>query len=77
MEGRQNRRGGRGETATVRCVECGTEYAKPTEGSIAYRNPGCPDCGNVGWLAASVPFTHPQRPRSGGGRRPSPLVQPS
>ena len=40
---------------SVRCLDCGTVYAKPTRGGTARVNPGCPDCGYVGWLAVNVP----------------------
>ncbi len=41
----------------VRCLECGTLYSKPVGGTTVDKNPGCPVCGYVGWLAASVPLT--------------------
>ena len=41
---------------SVRCLECGAVYAKPTRGGTAKANPGCPECGYVGWLAVNVPF---------------------
>lgn len=40
----------------VRCLECGTKYVKPSGGgTVVQRNPGCPRCGYVGWIAALVP----------------------
>ena len=42
---------------SVRCLECGLVYAKPSGGGTVTNNPGCPDCGYVGWLSASIPFT--------------------
>ena len=39
----------------VCCLECGTNYLKPTDGSVVSTNPGCPDCGYVGWISATVP----------------------
>jgi hypothetical protein len=36
--------------ASVRCLECGGVYAKPTVGGTNEMNPGCPDCGDVGWI---------------------------
>ena len=42
---------------SVRCLECGSVYAKPAGGGTARDNPGCPDCGYVGWLSVSVPVT--------------------
>jgi len=38
---------------SVRCLECGALYAKPNAGGTVRENPGCPDCGYVGWIAAS------------------------
>jgi predicted nucleic acid-binding Zn-ribbon protein len=53
---------------SVRCLECGFVYAKPTGGGTAAKNPGCPECGYVGWLAVSIPFRAPEeRRRSAGG----------
>ena len=40
----------------VRCLECGGVYTKPSRGGTAKANPGCPDCGYVGWVAINVPF---------------------
>jgi predicted nucleic acid-binding Zn-ribbon protein len=39
--------------ATVRCLGCGAVYSKPDRGGTASANPGCPDCGYVGWLTTS------------------------
>jgi hypothetical protein len=41
---------------SVSCLECGTVYAKPTRGGTAKSNPGCPECGYVGWFSVSVRF---------------------
>ena len=50
----------------VRCLECGTVYAKPTRGGTARANPGCPDCGYVGWLSVNVrPAPLPHRSAEG------------
>ena len=38
---------------TVRCLSCGAVYSKPARGGIVTANPGCPDCGYVGWLTTS------------------------
>ena len=38
---------------TVRCLGCGAIYSKPAQGGTVTANPGCPDCGYVGWLATS------------------------
>lgn len=37
---------------SVRCLECGAVYAKPSAGGTVRENPGCPECGYVGWMAA-------------------------
>ena len=50
--------------ASVQCLECGTVYAKPSRGGTASANPGCPECGYVGWLAVKDRGQAPQRPRS-------------
>jgi len=39
---------------TVSCLGCGAVYSKPVEGGTVTSNPGCPDCGYVGWLATSL-----------------------
>jgi hypothetical protein len=46
----------------VRCLECGSVYTKPTRGGTARANPGCPDCGYVGWVATKVPVRTTSRP---------------
>jgi hypothetical protein len=40
---------------SVRCLDCGAVYAKPAGGGTVRANPGCPDCGYVGWLAVNMP----------------------
>jgi hypothetical protein len=42
---------------SVRCLECTAVYAKPAGGGTVRANPGCPECGYVGWLALSIPFS--------------------
>jgi hypothetical protein len=62
---------------SVRCLECGSVYAKPSGGGTVEKNPGCPECGYVGWLAASVPVSGGLAPRrSGAGRRQTLRPQP-
>lgn len=39
----------------VRCLSCGSAYAKPLGGGTVQANPGCPDCGYVGWVLAESP----------------------
>ena len=41
----------------VLCLECAAVYTKPTRGGTARSNPGCPECGYVGWVATAVPVT--------------------
>ena len=52
----------------VRCLECGVTYAKPVAGGTVTRNPGCPRCGYVGWILATIPPRSAERPRSAGDR---------
>ena len=39
---------------SVRCLDCGAVYAKPSGGGTVRENPGCPDCGYVGWVATRI-----------------------
>ena len=39
---------------SVRCLDCGAVYAKPSAGGTVRQNPGCPECGYVGWMAATA-----------------------
>jgi hypothetical protein len=39
----------------VRCLECGAKYVKPVDGGTVHENPGCPKCGYVGWISATIP----------------------
>jgi predicted nucleic acid-binding Zn-ribbon protein len=34
---------------TVQCLSCGSTYAKPEGGGTFRTNPGCPQCGYLGW----------------------------
>ena len=59
----------------VRCLDCGYVYAKTTGRGTVASNPGCPDCGYLGWLAASVPLIRHLRPlRSAVDHLPHPLA---
>jgi hypothetical protein len=40
----------------VRCLACGSAYAKPAGGGTLYANPGCPACGYLGWVQHGEPF---------------------
>ena len=51
----------------VRCLECGTVYAKPSRGGTAKANPGCPHCGYVGWLLVRPPDRRSRSRRSDEG----------
>jgi ribosomal protein S27AE len=54
----------------VRCLECGATYVKPTEGGTVSRNPGCPRCGYLGWILATIPtFPADGLLRTGADRR--------
>ena len=56
---------------SVRCLECGAVYAKPVDGGTVRQNPGCPDCGYVGWLPVSArPGVDSQPRRYVADRRP-------
>ena len=59
---------------SVECLECGAVYAKPTGGGTVRANPGCPDCGYVGWVGSRVrAFNEAWMPRhSGAGPQPHP-----
>jgi hypothetical protein len=66
MEGKPRNRAGGDE---VRCLACGTIYAKPLDGH-AEGPSNCPKCDYVGWLAVSIPLDprplrkeHVKRPR--------------
>jgi hypothetical protein len=41
----------------VRCLGCGVVYVKPTGCGTVSANPGCPDCGYVGWVLEREPVT--------------------
>jgi predicted nucleic acid-binding Zn-ribbon protein len=58
---------------SVRCLSCGNAYAKPTGRGTAAANPGCPECGYLGWL----PFSSAEgslHHHSGEDRRQRPLA---
>jgi len=55
---------------SVRCLECGAVYSKPTSGGTAEMNPGCPVCGYVGWIPVSLPLEPRGPSRSVGSRLP-------
>ena len=41
----------------VGCLSCSASYVKPTGGGTVSANPGCPECGYVGWLLERIPLT--------------------
>jgi hypothetical protein len=55
---------------SVRCLECGAVYSKPSSGGTSETNPGCPVCGYVGWIPISLPSEGRARRHSFGGRPP-------
>jgi hypothetical protein len=56
---------------SVRCLECGAVYAKPAGGGTVRQNPGCPECGYVGWSDVDLRFSGEWRPRrSAEGQQP-------
>jgi len=40
---------------SVRCLACSGIYTKPARGGTAAMNPGCPECGYLGWSPLSRP----------------------
>jgi predicted nucleic acid-binding Zn-ribbon protein len=54
---------------TVRCLSCGAVYSKPARGGTVTANPGCPDCGYVGWLTTSSATALALRHRFAADRR--------
>jgi hypothetical protein len=52
--------------ASVLCLECGEIYSKPAAGGTVEKNPGCPECGYVGWIPLMLP-REPEPPRSAEG----------
>ena len=37
----------------VVCLACNRDYAKPADDHTILANPGCPECGYVGWIPVS------------------------
>ncbi len=53
----------------VRCLNCSVSYVKPAGGGTVSANPGCPECGYVGWVLERAPFIVDAEPsRSFAGR---------
>ena len=55
---------------SVRCLECGAVYGKPARGGTTYLNPGCPECGYVGWLSVDLAVRQRSAPRRSDGDPP-------
>jgi len=55
---------------SVRCLECGEVYSKPSAGGTVTKNPGCPVCGYVGWIPLSLPSEAEGPRRFAVGRTP-------
>jgi hypothetical protein len=51
---------------TVCCLECSAVYSKPIAGGTVRKNPGCPDCGYVGWIPLTLPAERQEPHRSSG-----------
>jgi hypothetical protein len=57
----------------VRCLGCSASYVKPAGGGTVSANPGCPECGYVGWVLERLPVTEDAAPsRFFAGRPPRP-----
>lgn len=41
----------------VRCLHCSAGYVKPAGGGTVSANPGCPECGYVGWVLERAPIS--------------------
>jgi hypothetical protein len=59
--------------ARVRCLGCGSPYIKPMSRGTAAANPGCPECGYLGWLPFSAAEASPQH-HFGVDPQPRPLA---
>ena len=61
----------------VRCLECGATYVKPADGGTVQENPGCPRCGYVGWISATIPASSGSDGlrRFAGDRRRNPIAR--
>ena len=60
---------------SVRCLECGEIYTKPSGGGTVVKNPGCPECSYVGWIPVSLPPEPEAQRRFAEGRRPLRFLQ--
>jgi predicted nucleic acid-binding Zn-ribbon protein len=48
---------------TVHCLACGATYSKPQGRGTVKTNPGCPECGYLGWSLAEDDVTDDERLR--------------
>jgi predicted nucleic acid-binding Zn-ribbon protein len=55
---------------SVRCLECGAVYSKPLGGGTVRENPGCPECGYVGWVIARTPISEASLQRRSAAGQP-------
>ena len=51
------------EIERVRCLNCSASYVKPAGGGTISANPGCPECGYVGWVREQPPLRMDSEPR--------------
>jgi len=54
---------------SVCCLDCGEIYSKPVGGGTVQKNPGCPECGYVGWIPVTLPAERAVSRRSVAGLR--------
>ena len=55
---------------TVRCLTCGVSYAKPDGRGTMKTNPGCPECGYLGWADEAPGVTPASAPPRFAAHRP-------
>jgi hypothetical protein len=48
---------------TVQCLACGSTYSKPAGAGTVNANPGCPQCGYLGWSGEGDVTDEVERPR--------------
>ena len=58
------------QNEVVRCLGCAQVYSKPSAGGTISKNPGCPDCGYVGWVPLVVSLSGARRRARSGADRP-------
>jgi hypothetical protein len=64
------------QLVTVRCLACDETYGKPAGRGTMKTNPGCPECGYLGWIAVGEPLSErEERLRFGGDLLPRPFHQ--